>query len=137
MYNIKCEMTLVDLLLFLAGPIILIFGYSHIGSVEIYSMIFLYVMILFTIVKKLIRYFSLKKNGNIIDNLPYFVETRNNENFMYVNYTNKAGEIVKLYKRKKTGESFSNLPENGITSIIINPNNEKHYYIFYPSNKSF
>jgi len=26
-----------------------------------------------------------------------------------------------------------NLPEKGFTSIIINPNKEKQYYIFYPN----
>ena len=92
---------------------------------------------LYSLIKRTLKYFSLKKNGQIINNVPYEIMNDGFEKKMIVNYTNNYGKNIKLYKLQELGfnhKIMKQLPQSGITSILINPNNEKQYFIFYPNN---
>ncbi len=138
MYNIWCEVTKLKLFF----PIICLFfvigDYFLYGlRSDFYFMLVFFVLFMYILLKSVLKYKSLKKNGTIVSNVPYEIISQGNEKIMIVNYTNKNGNNIQLYKRKElgtVGKIINNLPEKGTTSIIINSNNEKEYYVFYPEN---
>ena len=137
MYKIWCEVTKLKLFFPIICLIIMIGDYFISGvGYDFYIFLILFVLCLIILIKSVIKYLSLKKNGCVIDNVPYEIICRNNERIMVVDYTNNLGSHLKLYKYKEQGTAgkvLSSIPEKGVTSIIINPNNEKQYYVFYPN----
>ena len=136
MYNIWCEVTKLKLFLPIVCLLFLIGNYFIYGlKLEFYFNLLLFILLMYILLKSIMKYNSLKKNGLFINNVPYEIINQGNGKIMVVDYTSKSGNNLKLYKRKELGTAgkiINNLPEKGVTSILINSNNEKEYYVFYP-----
>ena len=139
MYNIWCEITKLKLFLPILCLFFLIGEYFLYGlSLDFYFLLVLFVLLGYVLLKSIMKYNSLKKNGIFVSNVPYEIISRGNEKIMVVDYTSKNGNNLKLYKRKELGTAgkiINSLPEKGVTSILINSNNEKEYYVFYPESR--
>jgi len=68
---------------------------------DFFVLLILFVLSVILLIKSIIKYLVLKKSGQVIDNLPYEIVYKNNEPIMAVDYTNNAGNIIKLCKHKK------------------------------------
>ena len=130
MYNIWCELKKESIILGVLG-----IGFS-IGTFFIEKKISLIIIILtlliiLTTLKMIFKYLSLKKNGKLIENVPYtFKPIGNNEKVLIIDYQLSNGNTIQLFKKKR---DWGNVNDVGTTSVLINTNNPKQYYIFDPS----
>ena len=137
MYNINCEIKNTHIILLIIFPILIgiDFTINEINS-ETYGLILVFIALVLSAINKGLKYLSLKKNGVKKYNVPYFIMNKPKGKIFYVNYTNDKGEtkqLVKVNYEKKEYEKINTFPESGYTTILINPNNEKQYYIFFPN----
>ena len=131
MFNIWCKVKKINIFLVVFG---LIFSVGSIFIDEKYDYISLILTILLVLylLKDIMKYLSLKKNGKLIENIPYTLkELNNNEKLLTITYRLNNSKIVEFHKRIK---SNNNIKENGTTNILIDNNNYYNYYIFDPKN---
>lgn len=123
MYNIWCEVKRTNVVLVIVG---FIFSISSLFIDEKYDYAVIIVTILLCVylLKSILKYLSLKKNGILIENVSYELDG----NTLIVNY-HVEDKKIKLFRKK---ENCGDIPSHGTTNILINPSNLKQYYIFDP-----
>ena len=93
------------------------------GFLVITIIYFIYVM------KQVFKYLSLKKNGTIVEDLPYeFKHLNNREKVIIVKYV-LNGDVLTLRKHKL---KWGRVEDTGTTNILIDMNKPKHYFVFDP-----
>jgi len=130
MYNIWCELKISLLLIFLFCVSIPLYSILNNNTLTEYDamLISFAIAYFYLIIKRIFRYFDLKKNGVILENIEYQIEKRSKYDIVLVaKYQDSNGTINKLYKRIK---NIDNPQENGIVKVLINPQKPKNYYIF-------
>ena len=129
MYNIWCEVKKANIVLVVIGIVMTIISFFvDKTSVTIFLLI-LTLALIFVLLKSITKYNTLKKNGVLLNNLPYHFESiSNNEKVMIIEFEYQ-GNHYKLFKKQK---NWNIIPDNGVTNAILNTNKPNEYYIFLP-----
>ena len=131
MFNIWCKVKKINIFLVVFGLIFSV-GSIFIDEKYDYKSLILTILLVLYLLKDIIKYLSLKKNGKLIENIPYTLkELNNNEKLLTITYRLNNSKIVEFHKRIK---SNNNIKENGTTNILIDNNNYYNYYIFDKKN---
>jgi c-di-AMP phosphodiesterase-like protein len=129
MYNIWCEVKKENIVLVVIGIVMTIISFFVDKTSETIFLLILTLALIFTLLKSISKYNSLKKNGVLLNNLPYHFENiSNNEKVMIVEFEYQ-GNNYKLFKKQK---NWNGIPDNGVTNVILNTNKPNEYYIFLP-----
>ena len=129
MYNVWCEVKKINIVLVIIGIIMTAISFFIDKTSETIFLLILTLALIFTLLKSISKYNSLKKNGVLLNNLPYHFESiSNNEKVMIVEFEYQ-GNHYKLFKKQR---SWNSIPDNGVTNVIINTNKPNEYYIFLP-----
>lgn len=129
MYNIWCEVKKINISIIIIGIIFSIVFITN-NTEYVYESFMLKILLIIYIVdliKCILKYFSLKKYGTIIESIPYEL----NGELLTINYQLNNGNIIKLIKKKRNWGNTLNI---GVTKILINPSKPKQYFIFDPEN---
>ena len=131
MYNIWCEVKKNNIILIIIGIIFSIVE-LFINNKYDYSILIITILLIAYLIKCISKYFSLKKHGIIINNIPYeFKQIKNNDKVLVINYQLNNGNYIQLFKKKK---KWKNIQNTGTTKLFINPSNVRQYFIFDPTN---
>ena len=129
MYNIWCEVKKANIVLVVIGIVMTIISFFVDKTNETIFLLILTLALIFVLLKSITKYNSLKKNGVLLNNLPYHFESiSNNEKVMIVEFEYQ-GNHYKLFKKQR---SWNSIPDNGVTNVILNTNKPNEYYIFLP-----
>lgn len=129
MYNIWCEVKKTNIILITIGIFFSIIE-LFVGNKYNYSILIITLLLIAYLIKCIFKFFSLKKNGILIDNIQYeFKELKNKEKILIINYQLDTGNCIQLFKKKTNWKSTQN---TGTTKLLINPSNIKQYFIFDP-----
>ena len=129
MYNIWCEVKKENIVLIIAGVIMTTISFFIDSNTETIFLFIITLALILTLLKSISKYNSLKKNGILLNNLPYHFENiSNNEKVMIVEFEYQ-GNHYKLFKQQI---KWNSIPDNGVTNVILNTNKSNEYYIFLP-----
>ena len=129
MYNIWCEVKKVNIVLIIVGVIMTTISLFIDSTTETIFLFIVTLALILTLLKSISKYNSLKKNGILLNNLPYHFENiSNDEKVMIVEFEHQ-GNHYKLFKKQK---NWNSIPDNGVTNVILNTNKPNEYYIFLP-----
>jgi len=129
MYNIWCEVKKVNIVLIIVGVIMTTISFFIDSTNETIFLFIITLALILTLLKSISKYNSLKKNGILLNNLPYHFENiSNNEKVMIVEFEYQ-GNHYKLFKKQR---NWNSIPDNGVTNVILNTNKSNEYYIFLP-----
>ena len=130
MYNIWCEVKKENVFLIILGLICSI-GSFFIDVQYDYVVLIVTLLLIAYLLKSIFKYLSLKKNGTLIQNIPYeFKQINDKEKVLIINYQLNNGNYIQLFKKKL---NWGNVSSNGTTNVLINLNNPKKYFIFDPN----
>ena len=129
MYNIWCEVKKANIVLVVIGIVMTIISFFVDKTSETIFLLILTLALIFVLLKSITKYNALKKNGVLLNNLPYhFKSISNNEKVMIIEFEYQ-GNHYKLFKKQK---NWNSIPDNGVTNVILNTNKPNEYYIFLP-----
>lgn len=129
MYNIWCEVKKLNIVLIIIGIIMTIISFFDFDIYETISLLIITLALILTFFKSVMKYMSLKKNGVLLSNIPYYFENiSNNEKVMFLEFEYQ-NQKYKLFKKRR---NWDNILDNGVTSVIINVKKNKEYYVFLP-----
>ena len=129
MYNIWCEVKKANIVLVVIGIVMTIISFFVDKTSETIFLLILTLALIFVLLKSITKYNALKKNGVLLNNLPYHFESiSNNEKVMIIEFEYQ-GNHYKLFKKQK---NWNSIPDNGVTNVILNTNKPNEYYIFLP-----
>ena len=129
MYNVWCEVKKINIVLVIIGIIMTAISFFIDRTSETIFLLILTLALIFTLLKSISKYNSLKRNGILLNNIPYSFESiSNNEKVMIVEFEYQ-GNHYKLFKKQR---SWNDIPNNGVTNVLLNTNKINEYYIFLP-----
>ena len=130
MYNIWCEVKKLNVVLVFLG-ICFSIGSFFIDSKYDYTILIVTLLLIVVLLKSIFKYLSLKKNGTLIQNIPYeFKQINDKEKVLIIKYQLNNENYIQLFKRKL---NWGNVSSNGTTNVLIDLNNPKKYFIFDPN----
>ena len=129
MYNIWCEVKKINIVLVVIGVIMTVISFFIDKQSEAIILLILTLALIIVLLKSIAKYNSLKKNGVLLNDMPYrFENISNNEKVMIVEF-DYQGNHYKLFKKQR---NWNDIQNDGVTSVLLNVNKNNEYHIFQP-----
>ena len=129
MYKIWDEIRIPTIIFIVLGVIFEIVSVAVDKKLD-YFLLLMIVLFVVQLITYINRYFSLKKNGTLLKDLPYyFKEYKGNQKILIIDLKLSNGNNVRLVKEKF---KWGNVSDTGKTNVLINLNDTKRYFIFDP-----
>lgn len=129
MYNIWCEVKKENIVLVIIGIIMTSISFFIDTKIETLFLFIITLLLILYLIKSILKFLSLKKNGIVLNNVPYHFENLNDKEKVMIVEIEYQNAQYKLFKKQM---NWNNVPDNGMTNVIINPKKSNQYYIFLP-----
>ena len=129
MYRVWDEIRIPTIIFIVLGIIFEIVSVAMDGELD-YFLLLMIILLAVQLAIYINRYFSLKKFGTLVNDLPYyFKEYNGNQKILIIDLELSNGNTVRLIKEKY---KWGDVSDMGKTNVLINLNDPKRYFIFDP-----